>query len=215
MTRYSAEISLFRASASARTGLVLAAVIFLAGCASNTSVSSAWHKGGYKGTRFERVLVVAIVKNTDRRLSFEDAVVYDLRGETTRAWASARLMDTTTKLDAASIESAAQSQRADAVVITRINSLDVQAVEVQGRTDVQAQRQKGTIFRYDYIEKEEAPYITSEYTITLTTDVLEPGSTDPLYTVVATAKKQETLDDVIEVLSDIIARQLRQDGVIN
>ena len=198
-----------------RTGLYIMAALLLTGCASSTSVSSGWHDSAPRGVRFERVLVVAVTDNTDHRMSFEDAAAFDLRSESTMAWASARLMDTDTEINAENINALARQQQADAVVITRVKSFDVQAVEVQGRTDIHQRRQQGTLFRYDYIEKEEASYVTSEYTTSLTTDVVKTGNSEPLYTVVATATKQETLADVIDVLSDIIAGQLRQDGIIN
>lgn len=197
-------------------GVCLCLIISLlaAGCASNTKVSSNWRDGKARGASFERVLVVAITDNADRRMSFEDAVALDLRSANTNAWPSARLMDTSTELNVDTIATVAERQNADVVVITRVKSFDVQAVEVQGRTDIQPQRKKGAVFRYDYVEREEEAYVTSEYTTSLTTDVVRPGSEEPIYTVVATATKQETLADVIDVLSDVIAERLRRDGLI-
>ncbi|MDP6617685.1 MAG: hypothetical protein QF790_11010 [Gammaproteobacteria bacterium] len=197
-----------------RSYLFLLVAVIAAGCASNTSVHSNWHDNSVRGARFERVLVVAVADNADRRLSFEDAVAFDLTNATTRAWASARLMDTATEINAETINTVAERQDADAIVITRVKSLDVQAVEVQGRTDIHQRRQQGTLFRYDYIEREEEAYITSEYTTSLTTDVIRTGGEEPIYTVVATAAKQETLTDVIDVLSDVVAERLRHDGLI-
>jgi len=193
--------------------LSIAAALMVSACMS-TSVSSNWHDRSFKNGGFDRILVVAVTENTDRRMRFEDAVVNDLRNDTTLVWASSRLMPADTKITEASIDALAKQQEADAVIVTRVTSLDVKAVEVKGRTDVVAQRKKGTIFRYDYIEKEEQSYTTSEYETTLTTDVYTNTSSASIYTVAATAIKQETLADVIDVLSDVIAKQLRQDGVI-
>jgi hypothetical protein len=195
-------------------GISLAVALMTGACTTSTSVSSKWHDSSYRNGSFSRVLIVAVTDNTDRRMTFEDAVANDLRSDTTLAWSSSRLMKADTKITEASISEISKQQNADAVIVTRVTSLDVKAVEVKGRTDVVAQRKKGTIFRYDYVEKEEQSYITSEYETTLTTDVYTSTSSDSIYTVAATATKQETLADVIDVLSDVIASRLRRDGVI-
>jgi hypothetical protein len=195
-------------------GLSLAIVLVTSACSTATSVSSNWHDRSYQNAGFKRVLVVGVTENTDRRMTFEDAVVNDLRSDSTLVWASSRLMPADTKLTEASMNELAKQQEADAVIVTRVTSLDVTAVEVKGRTDVVAQRKKGTIFRYDYIEKEEQSYTTSQYETTLTTDVYPDMRSESIYTVAATATKQETLADVIDVLSDVIAKRLRRDGVI-
>jgi hypothetical protein len=132
-------------------GLSLAIVLVTSACSTATSVSSNWHDRSYQNAGFKRVLVVGVTENTDRRMTFEDAVVNDLRSDSTLVWASSRLMPADTKLTEASMNELAKQQEADAVIVTRVTSLDVTAVEVKGRTDVVAQRKKGTIFRYDYI----------------------------------------------------------------
>ena len=116
-------------------------------------------------------------------------------------------------------------QQADALVVTRVTHLEVKSVEVEGRSTVIAeqqqsgqdyvfQRQQGTLFRYDFTEDVESSFITTEYTTVLTTDVYVAATGELIYTIVSTATKQETLTDVIDVLSDEIAKRLRRDKVI-
>ena len=205
--------------------LSLGIALLTGACASHTSVSSQWIDPDQRGRQFERVLVVGVSENTDRRMSFEDAVVFDLRGPNTQAWPSSRLMDAELEITQETLAPIIKQQQADAIVITRVTRLKVKPVEVEGRSTVIAeqqqsgqdyvfQRQQGTFFRYDYTEDMESSYITTEYTTELTTDVYVAATGELIYTIVSTATQQETLTDVIDVLSDEIAKRLRRDKVI-
>ncbi|MEJ2139033.1 MAG: hypothetical protein P8Y61_06240 [Gammaproteobacteria bacterium] len=195
------------------------------GCASNTTVSSAWHEQNRADREFRKVIVVAVTDNVDKRMSFEDAVAAGLRNDETMAWPSARLMKSKQAIDEENMRRLVSETGADAVIVTTVSSLDVKAVESGGRSDaiefeqatgagmVPTPRQ-GNVFLRDYEENIEPVYITTEYTTVLTTDVYSAASGKNVYTVVSTARKQETLTEVIELLSDVIARRLRTDRVV-
>ena len=208
-----------------RLCLCLCIPLFFSACANHTSVSSSWTDGKRHNNPFNRVLVVAVSANADGRMSFEDAVVYDLRGPETQAWPSSRLMKPDVEVNRVTLLPIIDQQQADAVVVTRVTRLEVEPVEIGGRSTVLAeqqqsgqdyvfQRQQGTLFRYDYEEDIEKTYITSEYTTELRTDVYETESDELIYTILSRATKQESLADVIDVLSNVIAKQLRKDRVI-
>jgi len=212
-------------SALINLSLSLTIALTAGACASQTSVSSSWHDKSPAHSKFENVLVVAITENADNRLSFEDAVVYDLRGPNTQAWASARGMKANEAINEENLRKLVEEKQIDAILITKVTSMEIKAVEVGGRTDVienqqdtgmgmVPQRRSGTVFQYDYKETVEPVYTTAKYTTILTTDVYSAASGEHVYTVVSTATKQETLADVIDVLSDVIAKRLRSDGVI-
>ena len=158
-------------------------------------------------------------------MSFEDAVVYDLRGPETQAWPSARLMEPDLEITRETLRPIIEQQQADALVVTRVTRLEVEPIEIGGRSTVLAeqqqsgqdyvyQRKQGTLFRYDYTEDVEKTYLTTEYTTELTTDVYATASGERIYTIVSRATKQESLADVIDVLSNVIAKRLRRDKVI-
>lgn len=204
---------------------LLTSALLLVGCASNTTVSSTWHDKSPENRGFQKVIVVADAEDTDKRLSFEDAVVYDLRSENTKAMASSRLLRAGEKADENNLRRLIDENAADAVVVTVVSSMDVKAVEQGGRTDVMEfqqdtgkgmvpTRREGTAFLWDWEENVEPVYVTTEYTTVLTTDVYSAATGESVYTVVTSAKKQETLAEVIDVLSDVIAERLRADGVI-
>ncbi len=158
-------------------------------------------------------------------MSFEDAVVANLRGSGNLAWSSARLMKSDAPIDEANMRRLVSETGAEAVTVTTVSSLDVKAVESGGRTDaiefeqatgagITPTPRKNSVFLWDWEENVEPVYVTTEYNTVLTTDVYSVASEKNVYTVVTTARKQETLADVIELLSDVIARRLRADGVV-
>jgi hypothetical protein len=204
---------------------VVSVSILLAGCSARTSVSSTYADQEVRNPRFERALVVAVTATPERRLSFERAVVKDLSQDGTLAWASAQLMNTELEINEANLSGVIKEQQADALIVTRIMSMEVKPVEVEGRSAVLEEqqqsgeshvfkRQSGTLFRYDYEEDIESSYVTTEYTTELKTEVFATDSGDLVYTVVSRVSKVETISEVIEVLSDEIAARLRRDKVI-
>jgi hypothetical protein len=218
------QIGFTRRTTPVVTGTLLIAAL-LSGCASPTKLSSVWHDQGQRGTRFDRLLVVAVSDNTDRRLSFEDALVNQLRGPKTEAWASARLMRADAPVNEESLRLLVAQQDADAVIVTKLQSVEVKPEESGGRSDVLARqnetgmgmtpvRRSGTVFQYDYEEKIEPVYITAKYSAILTTDVYSVTTGTNIYSVISTTSGQNTVAEVIAELSKAITDRLRSDGVI-
>jgi hypothetical protein len=212
-----------RTLALVAVGLTLA--VLGSGCASKTSVSSQWIDRDKGSAPYQRILVVGVAESRDRRVSFEAAVVEDLRVDPVKAWISANLMGEDMELSEANLNMVAKQKKADAIIITRVASIQVEPVEFGGRSEIIAEeqqsgqdyvfrRQKGSLFRYDFDEKIEDTFVTTEYTTELETDVYDLATGKRVYTLRSRATKQETLDDVISVLSDEIAKRLRRDRVI-
>ena len=204
---------------SARPGIFLTTffslgLALLTGCAANTSVSTTWYDEGSRGTRFDKVLVVAIAADADKRRSFEDVLARRLGTDATQVWTSNRYMDTAQAVNHETIEPVLNQTGATAVVITAVTSFEVNPVEVEAYTDVTARRKSGTAFRYDYVEKELPAFIKTEYATVLTTDVYNAQTNAHVYTLVSSATGQDNLAEVISVLSGVIAKQLRADGII-
>jgi len=206
------------------TGPLLIAAL-LSGCAGPTKVTSVWHDKDQHTARVDRLLVVAVSDNADRRLSFEDALVNQLRGPKTEAWASARLMPADAPVNEESLRGIVAQQQADAVIVTKLESVEVKPVESGGRSDVLArqnetgigmtpERKSGTVFQYDYEEKIEPVYITAEYTAVVTTDVYSVASGANIHSIRATTSGKQTVAEVIAELSKTIAERLRTDGVV-
>ena len=128
-------------------------------------------------------------------------------------------------LDEPTILEVASEQDTQIIVVTRVISIDITPVEIGGRSTVIAEQQqtgfdhtyrrrKGTLFQYDYEEDVEAVYMTTEYTTKLHTDVYDARTGKLIYEMESAVAKQESLNEVIRVLGDEIAKRLRRDGVV-
>lgn len=201
---------------AARAAWLIAAlaILTLAGCATKTTVSSTWLDDSKRGNRYDKVLVVAMAAQGDKRMSFEDEVAFNLKNSGAQAWASSRHMPTTTDINPETIAPIADKVGANVVVVSRVTQMDVSTSESKAYTDVTATRRAGTAFRYDYEEKELPTMVTPQFTIELETDVVDVATGERVYSVVAATSGQESLSDVINVLSNAIAKRLRSDGVI-
>jgi len=201
---------------AARTAIITALLtaLTLAGCATKATVSSNWLDDSKRDSRYDRVLVIAMAAQGDKRMSFEDEVAFDLNSDVTQAWPSSRHMAITTEINADTIAPVVRELGAKAVVITRVLKMEVSTSQNKPYTDVTARRKKGTAFRYEYVEKDSPVLVTPEFTIELETDVVDVASGERIYSLVAATSGQESLSAVINVLSDVIAKQLRADRVI-
>ncbi len=194
--------------------ITLLATLVLAGCATKTTISSNWLDESKRGSRYDRVLVIAMAEQGDKRMSFEEEVAFDLNSQSTQAWASSLHMAPTTELNIDTVTPVVRKLGATAVVVTRVSKMEVSTSESKPYTDVTARRKEGTAFRYDYVEKDLPVLVTPEFTVELETDVVDVASGERIYSIVAATSGQESLSAVINVLSDVIAKKLRTDGVI-
>lgn len=198
-----------------RVTLVLALVAVLSSsCATRSSVNSTWHDTASREQRFDKVLVIGMTADGDRRVTYEDTVAQALQSDHTQAWPSSQFMEIAQAVTPETVQRVVDQVGANAIVVTQVSQLNVQAVEVEAFTDVLARRQSGTAFRYDYIEKERAPYTTAEYTAVLTTDVYAADSGAHLYTMVASTRGKVSLDETAIAFGKLIAMRLKKDGVV-
>lgn len=186
----------------------------LGACAGTPTQSHVWNDADKRGVRYDRLLIVALTQEGDKRKSFEDSLRARLQNPRLETWSSNSLMGINVPVTADSIDPLLASTGATAVVITRVKSIDVEPVQVDSYTDVVAKRRKGSALTYDYVEKELPAFIRNEFTTVLITDVYDAQSGASVYTLVSSASGQESLSDVIEVLSRAIAKRLRSDGIV-
>jgi len=186
----------------------------LTGCAGTPQQSHVWNDADKRGARYDRVLLTALTQEGDKRRSFEDALAGRLRSEQTEVWSSNKLMRIDTPVTTETVAPLLAQTGATAVIVTRVTSIAVEPVQVNAYTDVVAKRRKGSALTYDYVDKELPAFIRNEFTTVLTTDVYDAESNSNVYTLVSSTRGQESLGDVIEVLSKAIAKRLRSDGVV-
>jgi len=98
--------------------LVLLGAMWLAGCANQVKVTSAWQDNVPHKQSFARVLVVAVSPDGDQRCEFEHTLAARIQSASTTAIASCDAVTDKGTLTRAGIDQAIASQKADGVVAT-------------------------------------------------------------------------------------------------
>jgi hypothetical protein len=203
--------------------LLLGAAICLSGCA-GVSVKSAWQDGVPRNQTFATVLVVGVSPNYNLRCAFESAFASQLRSASTTVFSSCDKMTSEERLTRENIERVVASVHADAVLVTRLVSLDAGHQEGSS-TDTRGDAlYKSTDFGYGaygmpvtYVEFQTAPPLTSlTSSIHVRTKLYETHGATLLYTLDTMTKSQE-IDSTQATLLTITAPtadRLRRDGLI-
>ena len=106
-----------------RCGIILAAALLLASCAS-TTLQSAWFDSSFKGPAFKRILVVGVTGNfTDRRV-FDDAFAQMLNAAGVQGIPGYQYVDNATGADDAAFNAGVAMSGADAVLVVRLLAVD-------------------------------------------------------------------------------------------
>jgi hypothetical protein len=98
--------------------LALLGAVWLAGCANQVKVTSAWQDNAPRKQPFARVLVVAVSPDGDQRCEFEHTLAARIQSASTTAIASCDAVTDKGTLTRVSIDQAIASQQADGVVAT-------------------------------------------------------------------------------------------------
>jgi len=203
--------------------LLLTATVWLSGCA-GVSVKSAWQPGVPHDQTFARVLIVGVSPNFNLRCTFESAFASQLRSASTTVFSSCALMTSEVPLTRENLERVIASVHADAVLATRLVSLDA-GQQVGGSSDTRGTSlYKSTDFGYGaygmpvtYVEFQTAPPLTRlTSSIHVVTKLYETRDATLLYTIDTMTKSQEidSTEATLITITAPTADRLRQDGLI-
>jgi len=178
--------------------LLLTTAVWLSACAT-VSVNSSWQAGAPRNKTFSKLLVVGVSPNRDLRCTYESIFASQLKSASTTVFTSCSLMATNQPFTRETVERAAASVHADAVLATRL----VSATSGQGEggsNDTRGDaRYKATDFGYGAygmpvteLEFQTAPPITSlTNSIHVVTKLYETSDAALLYTIDTKTKAQE------------------------
>jgi hypothetical protein len=99
------------------------AVLALAGCAS-TTIRDAWSDPAYQGGPFARVLVLGVSRDVPERRVFEDTMARRIAATGTQAVPAYQYLPESAKADEPSLDRAVRESGADALLMSRIRSID-------------------------------------------------------------------------------------------
>jgi hypothetical protein len=206
--------------------------LWLAGCAPELAMQSAWQPDGRAAAPFSNVLVVGVSQSFDRRRFFEQAAAEALAAPGVQVTASTSRMKASDPLDRDTVAGLVKAIGADAVVVTRIVD---QAAELKAQPEREVLKQPNPantvtaydpaayiLYRYDYSTTEEAPVPVVARQAIVTTEVFAVADgrlvyrIDSVVQVEAASNMRSSTSDV--ALLDRVGRglgnRLRRDGVV-
>lgn len=199
--------------------LALVTLTLVFGCATGgTKLIQVWKDPMY-GSVLDNVLVIGVAKTDTRRRVFETEMSRVFRENGVRATPSFQLVPETDKIDKESIKAAIQGKGFEAVLVTRLLSIDEKVEYVEGRTYVVDHW--GSSYHHSYypyysrsFEIVHEPGYTIETTIVrLETNVYDVASESLVWAAVSETFNPDAMNEVsrtfgLEVLRDLVNQGL-------
>lgn len=206
--------------------LPLLAGAWLAGCAAQPSVRSAWQGNASRKQTFHRILVVGVSPHYDQRCAFEFSLVSQLKRGSIVAVPSCDLIKSDEPLTRAAVERAVASINADAVLTTNLVGSGLETKEGAGRDSRGGGYYKATDYGYafnyygygvpvTYGQFVESPSITTVHMqVHVVSKLYETRGASLVYTVDVKAGELESHQSFLLEVPPEIADRLRRDGLI-
>jgi hypothetical protein len=211
----------FAGAAISLTLLALSA--WLCGC-SGVSVKGTWQDEAARNQTYTRLLVIGVSPDRNIRCAFESTFASQLRSASTRVITSCNQMKPDEPLTRENVERAVAAVQADAVLATRLVSMDTGHREGNS-TDMRGDSvYKATDFAYGaygmpvtYVDFQTAPPLTSlTSSLHVMTRLYETHGATLVYTIDTVTKSQEidSTEATLMTITAPTADRLRKSGLI-
>jgi hypothetical protein len=202
---------------------LLTLIVWLCGC-SGVSVKGTWQAGAPRNQTYARLVVIGVTPNRDLRCAFESAFASQLMSAATTVISSCDQMGAKVPLTRENVERVAASVHADAVLATRLVSMDTGFGEGNSNDTRGDSVYKATDFAYSaygmpvtYVNFETAPPLTSlTSSLHVLTKLYETHGATLIYTIDTVTKSQEidSTDATLLTITAPTADRLRRAGLI-
>ena len=202
----------------------LTLTVWLCGC-SGVSVEGKWQDGAPRDQTYTRLLVIGVSPDRDLRCAFESTLTSQHRSASTTAISSCEQMSAKEPLNRETVERAAASVHADAVLATRLVSMGTRHEEGNSEDTRGNSVYKATDFAYGaygmpvtYVDFQTAPPLTSlKSSLHVVTKVYETHGATLIYTIDTVTKSQEidSTEGTLLTITQPTADRLRRAGLIH
>lgn len=205
--------------------LLLAGAALLAACAQPIRIKGEWDDRGARGEVFQRVMVVGISPEFDRRCEFERFLATRIRNDATVAIASCRVMARDVPLTRENLERAVQEHQADAVLATFLVGGEIRAheggtLETQGDTFFKPEGVGygyygvyGVPVYYGHFETA-PPIVNVRGEVEITSKFFRTRDATLIYTINTRARDLESRIAGLAEVTGPIAERLRREGLV-
>ena len=196
--------------------LALSFILVLGSCA-QTKLSAVWRDPTYRGDRFNKIMVIGVADNPDRRRIFESQFVAAFKYRGVDAVSSLNLMPGEEKLSKEAIRSAIAGSGVDAVIVTRLVGIDVEYTQHPGGYTAVPAPYYNDLYGYysqAYVYVEAPPQIDAKETASLETNLYGVRDEKLIWTVLSKTFKKHSVSDSIISLTGTLIDQLIEDRLI-
>jgi hypothetical protein len=202
---------------------LLTFTVALCGC-SGVSVKGTWQEGASRNQTYSRLLVIGVSPDRNLRCAFESDFASQLVSASTAVISSCDQMNAKEPLTRENVERVAASVNADAVLATRLVSMDFGHGEGNSNDTRGDSLYKATDFAYGaygmpvtYVEFQTAPPLTSlTSSLHVLTKLYETHGATLIYTIDTVTKSQEidSTEATLMTITAPTADRLRRAGLI-
>ena len=191
--------------------------MFLAACGAQVEVIKLYEDPSAQAAPYERLLVIGIASDLDRRRSIEDLIYEQLRVDDVDAIRGYSVLGRSPHLDQEAIDAAAESSAADGILISHIVATSTTAQIQEGRVDLKSKCRGGNaieIFLYDHDMLREPDSVSVASEVAIVTNLYDASSGSRVWTIQTTCLDKASLDDVLHRSTGAIVRELRLSGLV-
>ena len=195
-------------------GFLILGFLSLHSCSSTkTELTAIWEDDTFEEPPFKKILVVGLAKKESVRRSFEEDFAKQLQKRGTEAISSAQVLPPDQKIEKEVIKSSIEGTGIDAVIVSRLLSVEDQDDIVPGETRLVPHTYYDHLYRHyvsTYQEVEIPPSVLEQKVISIETNLYSVEFEKLVYSAVTETFDPATTDDVIQSLSRVVVEDLRE-----
>jgi hypothetical protein len=210
--------------------LILACITLLASCASTkTTLDVTWDDPKHNATHIKKILIIGISQDEGVRIAFENDLQMHLEKTGVEVVTSSTDLNITDKTDKETIQKEFSGQGIDAVLVSRLVSVDNETKYIPGRTDyIPTNYYGGGLYGFDgphgyygdfygyyaptYQAVHTPGYLKNTQVIRIETNVYETKNNKLIWSAVSKTFDPKSTTDAINSLNNAISSQLVKDG---
>lgn len=195
-------------------GMGLAAL--LVACAS-TSLDGVWVDPEYADKGMDNFMVVAIAENPGNRRTYETQLAAKLESKKVRALPSYTVVADGQDISEEALKPILEQNEIDAIIVTRVLSVDKTTDYVPGSTYVVPNSYYGGFYGYysrSYAVVSEPGYYTENTTVMLETNVYDTANSKLIWSGVTRTYNPSSTSSAISEVTSLIVDSMNKDGLL-
>ena len=213
---------LLRLLFSSSAGLIVFLLILTAASGKSFKVVTSWFNPQYEGQKFHRVLVIGVAQDTEVRADFEDKMAVQIARPGMETIPGNQILlrpDPNAKPDFDYLRAQINSNHVDAVVVSRLLSVDKKVTSVPSSTYIPPFPYYYSFYGYlgaVYPVVYDPGYTREDTTVTVETNVYATSKPDGdlVWTGVSDSFNPKSAKKVAEGLIKEIPKQMEKDGLL-